>query len=122
MSVTWPPDPSTTVLENDGHEIVAVGENGFDGVTLYKEHSPDLTLLDITMPNKDGHSSLAEILEYDPAARVLMVSAVKVRSKIIDCLTLGAKGYVEKPLRLGDEQFCQGFRDSIKEALTDELC
>ena len=106
-------------LETDGHQVVATGENGFEGVALYKDHKPDLAMLDITMPNKDGRSCLTEILEHDPLARVLMVSAIKARPVIMECLTAGAKGYVEKPLRLHDEGFCTGFRETIEMALSD---
>ncbi len=109
----------TTFVEADGHQVVATGENGFEGVALYKEHKPDLTMLDITMPNKDGRSCLKEILEHDPHARVLIVSAIKARPVIIECLTLGAKGYVEKPLQLYDEEFCAEFRERIAMALSD---
>lgn len=107
-------------LEADGHEVVAMGEDGFAGVALYKEHKPDLILLDITMPNKDGRDCLVEILEDDPNARALVVSgSVKERSIIMECLTTGAKGYVEKPLKFADDQFCEDFRATIQKALED---
>ena len=107
-------------LEADGHDVVAMGEDGFEGVALYSEHKPDLMLLDITMPNKDGRECLAEVLEADPDARVLMVSgSVKELSVIMECLTLGARGYVEKPLKFADDQFCDEFRSTIAKALVE---
>ena len=109
----------TTFLETDGHQVVAIGENGFEGVALYKDHEPDLTMLDITMPSKDGRSCLKEILELDPHARVLIVSAIKARPIIMECLTLGARGYVEKPLQFYDEGFCKELRETIAMALSD---
>ncbi len=109
----------TRFLETDGHQVVAIGENGFEGVALYKDHKPDLTMLDITMPSKDGRSCLKEILEHDPHARVLIVSAIKARPVIMECLTLGAKGYVDKPLQFYDEDFCTELRETIAMALSD---
>ncbi len=73
----------------------------------------------ITASNKDGRSCLIDILEHDPHARVLMVSAIKARPVVVECLTVGAKGYVEKPLRLHDEEFCTEFRGTIEMALSD---
>jgi two-component system chemotaxis response regulator CheY len=109
-----------TFLESEGHEVVGVAGDGFEGLASYKKLKPDLTLLDITMPGMDGRSCLTEILGFDQAARVLMVSAIQSRQAILDCLSAGARGYVEKPLRFNDEDFKADFRAAIKEALTNE--
>ena len=107
-------------MEGEGHEVVAIGVDGFEGFALYQEHKPDLVVMDITMPNKDGRDCLAEIMEFDPAARVLVVSgSVKELSIIMECLNMGAKGYVEKPLKFADQQFCQDFRGTVQKALED---
>ncbi len=107
-------------MEGEGHEVIAIGEDGFEGVALYQEHKPDLVVMDITMPNKDGRDCLAEIMEFDPGARVLVVSgSVKELSIIMECLNMGAKGYVEKPLKFADEQFCEDFRGTVQKALED---
>lgn len=107
-------------LEGEGHEVVAVAGDGFEGLELFKQHSPDLTMLDITMPGMDGRSCLEEIRALDGSARVLMVSAVQSRSAIIGCLSAGARGYVEKPLRLHDEAFRDEFRATIQKAIDDD--
>ena len=86
-------------LESQGHEVLAIGKDGNEGVDLYKQHQPDLALLDLTMPNKDGRDCLSEILQYDENANVVVVSAVKDAEIIMECLMTGAKGYVEKPLK-----------------------
>jgi len=105
------------VLEAEGHEVVAEGSDGIEGVALYLEHRPDLTLLDITMPNKDGRQCLEEILSADENARVVIVSAVKDRKMIMSCLNLGARGFIEKPLKFNDEVFCDEFRGAVTEAI-----
>ncbi|MCH7868133.1 MAG: response regulator [Myxococcales bacterium] len=104
-------------LEAEGHEVVAEGQDGIEGVNLYLEHRPDLILLDITMPNKDGRQCLEEVLQADDRARAVIVSAVKDRKMIMSCLNLGARGFIEKPLKFSDEAFCNEFRRVILEAI-----
>lgn len=106
-------------LESAGFEVLALGKDGNEGIELYREYKPDLMLLDITMPNKDGRSCLKEVLEYDPTARVLVVSAVKDADIILDCLQRGARGFVEKPLKFRNKDFCDNFLAAISEALAD---
>ncbi len=106
-------------LESNEHEVVAIGRDGNEGVALYKEYNPDLALLDITMPNKDGRDCLTEILAFDENARILVVSAVKDSDIIMDCLKAGARGFVEKPLKFRDEAFCNSFKDAIEQAFEE---
>ena len=55
-------------------EVVGTGANGDDAVALYAEHAPDIALLDIQMPGRDGLSAAREILENDRAARVVFLT------------------------------------------------
>ena len=106
-------------LESQGHEVLAIGKDGNEGVDLYKQHQPDLALLDLTMPNKDGRDCLSEILQYDENANLVVVSAVKDAEIIMECLMTGAKGYVEKPLKFRNEAFCKEFTETIDSAITE---
>ncbi len=63
-------------LTKGGHEVVGEAGNGVEAVARYQELQPELTTLDITMPEKDGLSALKEIIALDPAARVIMCSAL----------------------------------------------
>jgi len=56
-----------------------------------------LVTLDIVMPNLDGVSALKRIVEYDPAARVVMVSAVNQKTKLVECVQAGALDFIVKP-------------------------
>lgn len=96
------------------YDVLATGSNGMQAVELYREHKPDLITLDITMPIKDGKDALAEIMAEFPGARAMIISAV-TGSTILSCIKLGAKGYVEKPLRFDDEDFQKDFRDTLAE-------
>lgn len=108
---------TSLALESEGHEVVAVGHDGQQGLDLYKEHKPDLTLLDITMPNKGGRYCLEEILAFDPTAKIVMVSAVSQASVVLACLKIGALDFVKKPLNFTDEEFCKQFHATIDNAL-----
>jgi len=68
------------------------------------------------MPNKDGKAALEEILGEFPDARIMMISAVK-GSAMLECLSLGAKGYVEKPLKFNDAEFISDFKATVEEVL-----
>ena len=100
-------------------EVVGLAKDGVEGVDLYKEHSPDLVTLDITMPNKDGLQALQEIIDHDPNARVLMCSALKDKDKVVQALNIGAKGYIEKPLQFKNDEFLESFKEEIEDALED---
>ncbi|KMQ49923.1 Chemotaxis regulator [Chitinispirillum alkaliphilum] len=93
-------------------EVVATGNDGNDAVELYRKHKPDLITLDITMPNKDGQQAMLEILEDFPDANILMISAVR-GGAMLECMSSGAKGYVEKPLKFGDTEFVEDFKESV---------
>jgi two-component system chemotaxis response regulator CheY len=99
-----------------GFTVAATGENGEEAVELYRAHKPDLITMDLTMPKLDGRGALTKILEEFPAARVLVISAVK-GPLLLDCLALGAKSYVEKPLRFDKEDFVRDFKATIGEIL-----
>lgn len=102
--------------ETMGFQVVATGTDGNQAVELYRKHRPDLITLDLTMPNKDGQAALEEILGEFPEARVMIISAIR-GPEMTKCLKIGAKGYVEKPLRFQDPQFLRDFTESLQEAL-----
>lgn len=85
------------MLEADHHEIVGEAANGIEGVEKYKELQPDITTMDITMPELDGIEALKQIMEYDAAAKVIMVSAAGQKNKIVEAVKYGAKDFLSKP-------------------------
>lgn len=80
-----------------GWEIAGEATNGEEGLAMYRALSPDLTTLDIVMPKLDGVSVLRQIRAEDPAARVVMVSAVDQKGKLTECIRLGALDFIVKP-------------------------
>ena len=77
-------------------EVVGTGADGNDAVALYAEYAPDIALLDIQMPGRDGLSAAREILERDPAARVVFLTTFSDDEYIVSALKLGARGYLIK--------------------------
>jgi two-component system chemotaxis response regulator CheY len=86
-------------LTKGGHEVVGEGANGEEAVTLYQELNPELTTLDITMPEKDGLQALKDIIAIDPDARIIMCSALGQESKVLEAVKSGAKDFVVKPFQ-----------------------
>ena len=86
-------------LTRGGHEVVGEGANGHEAVARYQELQPELTTLDITMPEKDGLTALKEIVAIDPEARVIICSALGQESKVLDAVKAGAREFVVKPFQ-----------------------
>ena len=86
-------------LSGGGHEIVGEAANGAEAVQRFQELRPDVMTLDITMPEKDGLAALKEIIAVDPAAKVVMCSALGQESKVLESIKLGAKDFVVKPFQ-----------------------
>ena len=86
-------------LASGGHEVVGEAGNGTEAVKRYQELSPELVTLDITMPEKDGLAALKDILAFDPAARVIMCSALGQEAKVLEAIKGGAKDFVVKPFQ-----------------------
>jgi two-component system chemotaxis response regulator CheY len=86
-------------LASGGHDVIGTAGNGVEAIDRFRELKPELTMLDITMPEKTGLEALAEIMAIDPSARVLMCSALGQESKVIESIKLGAKDFVVKPFQ-----------------------
>ena len=86
-------------LTKGGHEVVGEAGNGLEAVAQYQSLKPEVTTLDITMPDKDGLAALKEIIALDPAARVIMCSALGQESKVLESIKAGARDFVVKPFQ-----------------------
>jgi len=86
-------------LTEGGHDVIGEAGNGNEAVEQYQSLKPEVTTLDITMPEKDGLTALKEIIAIDPAARVIMCSALGQESKVLESIKLGAKDFVVKPFK-----------------------
>lgn len=85
------------ILEADSDiTVAAVGNDGAEALPLYKEHNPDVLLMDIRMKGTNGTDALAELVKEYPDAKVLFLTTFVDDEYIVKALELGAKGYIVK--------------------------
>ncbi|MEA4896610.1 response regulator [Bacillota bacterium Meth-B3] len=87
------------VLSKHGFVVVAEGKNGQEGVERYMEFKPDVVTMDITMPDMTGIEALKAIREFDPEAKVVMISAMGQESMVKEAILGGAKSFIVKPYK-----------------------
>ena len=87
------------ILEKEGHEVIGEASNGAVCIERYKELTPDFVTLDITMPEMDGITALKSLLEFDPKANVVMISALGEEHMIREAIAIGAKNFIVKPFQ-----------------------
>ena len=85
------------ILGIGDHEIVVEAVDGQEAIDLYKEKKPDLILLDLAMPKKDGLCVVKEIIEFDSNAKIILITASDDQKVIRECLNNGALSYISKP-------------------------
>jgi two-component system chemotaxis response regulator CheY len=86
------------ILAREGY-VIHEAVNGRDAVEKYAEIKPDVVTMDITMPEMSGLEALRRIREYDPGARVLVVSAMGQQKMIVEALEYGAMDFLVKPFQ-----------------------
>jgi len=86
-------------LTKNGYTEVYEAVDGADAVEKYAELSPDLVVMDITMPNMDGLEALKAIRAKDGSANVIMCSAMGQEGMVMDAVRSGAKDFIVKPFK-----------------------
>ena len=89
-------------VDETGEKTTVLIVDGFEGELAYKQYEPDIVTLDITMPNMDGIECLERIMDYNPDAKVIMITAAGQQNKVIKALKIGAKKFVTKPYNVDD--------------------
>lgn len=84
-------------LQSTGYQV-EIAYSGDEAVATYKNSRPDVVLLDVRMPGKDGLETLREIKAFDPSAIVIMVTAVHKENVVRQALDDGAADYITKPI------------------------
>lgn len=87
------------ILTKNGYEIAGEAENGAVAVEKWKELRPDLTTMDITMPEMDGITAVKEIKKLEPGAKIIMCSAMGQQAMVIEAIQAGAKDFIVKPFQ-----------------------
>ncbi len=90
------------ILEGAGHSVIGEGSNGEEGFLKYKELHPDVVTLDITMPTMDGIEALQLLKKEDENAKVIMITALGQKEKMIQAIKYGASEFITKPFEDDD--------------------
>lgn len=86
------------ILEGQ-HEVVAEAENGVEAVELHGQHRPDVVMMDIAMPIRNGIEATAEIKEASPETTVIMCTSAEQEEMMKEAIRAGADGYATKPFQ-----------------------
>lgn len=87
------------ILEKGGFTVVGEAGNGIECIERYRESRPEIVTLDVTMPKLDGLQTLKALIELDPDAKVVMVSALGQEGVIEEAILNGARDFIVKPFR-----------------------
>ncbi len=85
------------VLADQGYRTLTT-RSGSEALALYRSRRPDVVLLDVWLPDRDGLETLQALRELDPAAAVVMMSGHGTTSTAVRAIKMGASDYLEKPL------------------------
>ncbi len=85
------------IFEGSGYEVVGEADDADRALELYRETSPDLVTMDITLTTTSGIDAISRILDYDSDARIIVISALEQRKIVMEALRLGARDFIIKP-------------------------
>jgi len=92
-------DGIATLLDGqDDMELVAEASNGREGIEQYRTHAPDITLMDLQMPDKNGIEAIAAIRHASPDARIIVLTTYSGDVQVTRALEAGARAYLLKNL------------------------
>jgi len=90
------------MVEAGKHKVVAESVDGIDTLEKFDSAKPDVLLLDIAMPKKDGLETLIELMKNIPKPKVVMITALDGMDLIENCIKVGALAYITKPFNTDD--------------------
>ena len=87
------------MVESFGGQVAGEAGDGVSAISEYDRLSPDIVLMDITMPQMEGIEAAEKIVRDHPEARIVMVSSVGYQENIVAALQRGARHFVQKPVK-----------------------
>jgi two-component system chemotaxis response regulator CheY len=79
------------ILEKNGFEVAGEASNGLEAVKEFQELRPDVTTMDITMPEMNGIDAVKAIKQIDPDAKIIMLSAMGQQAMVMEAIQAGAQ-------------------------------
>ncbi len=95
-------DTLKDMVEAGKHKVVAQAIDGVDTLEKFDSVKPDVLLLDVAMPKKDGMETLIELMKNDSKPKVIMITAHDDMELIQNCIKIGALAYITKPFNTDD--------------------
>jgi two-component system NarL family response regulator len=104
-------------LIDEQPDMLVVGEaaNGREAVALFSRYRPDVTVMDLRMPDLDGPAAIKAVLNVDPGARILVLTTYDGDEDVERAAQAGAAGYLMK------DTFAEGILDAIRDVDAGEL-
>ena len=87
------------MVETFGGQVIGEAGDGVSAISEYERLTPDIVLMDITMPQMEGIEAAEKIVRDHPNARIVMVSSVGYQENIVAALQRGARHFVQKPVK-----------------------
>lgn len=87
------------ILIKNNFNVLGEAEDGIKAVEKYKELTPELVIMDITMPEMDGIQAVKEIKKINNDAKIIMCSAMGQQAMVIEAIQAGAKDFIVKPFQ-----------------------
>ena len=85
------------ILSIGDHTVTGEAKDGAEAVEIFQQLNPDLLLLDLAMPKKDGLAVVKEIIAQNPSAKIILITASDDQKIIQQCLDSGARSFISKP-------------------------
>ena len=90
-------DALRDALQDEGDfEVVGLARDGVEAMRMVQSLAPEVIVMDVMMPHKDGVDAYREIMQLRPDTRVLMLTASTTEDAVIEAITAGATGYLQK--------------------------
>ena len=93
-------------------QVVGMASNGVEAVDRFKQLSPDVLTMDLTMPHMDGIECIEHLMAIDPEVKILVVSALSDKATGIQALKNGAQGFLCKPFT--DQELSDALEEIIQ--------
>ncbi|WP_255464698.1 response regulator [Nitrosopumilus sp. b2] len=77
---------------------MAEAVDGAEAVDFYKQHNPEILLLDLAMPKKDGLEVVHDVTAFDSNTKIILVTTGDDQKITNQCLSSGTTSYISKPL------------------------
>ena len=88
------------LLSEAGFTIVGEAEDGEKAINKFEETMPDFVTMDVNMPKMDGIDATRQIIEMHPDAKIIMISAISDKARVVEAIKNGAKNYILKPVTM----------------------